>query len=105
MTHHRIRTDEDGTRVYSNYTRYRPLAPEERTNGINRPDDPRAVRFHTRWFLPLELLEDGARAMPETRPDAETLEHRALCRCDVCKRPQAAVLWRRRHRTGRAVRP
>ena len=97
MTHHQLRRVEaDGTRVYENYHRYKPLAPEERTYAVRRPDDPRAVRFHTQWFLPLEVVSDGARTMPETRPDDETLEHPARCRCQVCRRPQAAILWRRR---------
>lgn len=96
MSEHRIRVLPDGTRVYSNYTRYKPLDPAQRVNGVNRPDDPRAVRFHTRWFLPLDLLPDTSRQMPETRPDDQTLEHRASCRCSVCTRPQAPVLWARR---------
>lgn len=65
MTQHKIKVLEDGTRVYSNYTRYKPMADAERTNKINRPDDPRAVRFHALWFLPLELLPDEEREMPD----------------------------------------
>jgi hypothetical protein len=90
------RTLPDGTRLYSNYVRYKPKAPEERVYGVRRPDDPRAVRFHGTWFLPMDLLPMGRRYMPETRPDDQTLEHRALCQCHVCKRPQAAILWARR---------
>ena len=96
MTEHRIRVPPDGTRVYSNYTRYTPLSEAERVNQVRRPDDPRAVRFHTRWFVPLDLLPDEARVMPKTRPDSATLEHRAGCRCEVCRRPQAPILWARR---------
>lgn len=95
MTHRPIRTEPDGTRVYADGRRYKPLAPEQRKNGVNRPDHPEAVRFHTRWFLPLQLLDDARRAMPATRPDDQTLEHRASCLCEVCQRPQATVLWRR----------
>ena len=96
MTEHRIRVLPDGTRVYSNYTRYKPLAAAERVNTVRRPDDPRAVRFHANWFLPMDLLPDSRRQMPETRPDDQTLEHRASCRCKVCRRPQAPILWAQR---------
>lgn len=102
MTHRRIRVLPDGTHVYANYNRYKPLAPEQRKYGVNKPDHPEAVRFHTRWFVPLELLPEDARVMPETRPDDDTLRHRAICRCQVCKRPQAPVLWRQRHEKQRS---
>lgn len=69
MTHHPIKILEDGTRVYANYHRYKPMADELRTNKRRKPDDPRAVRFHTRWYLPLDLLPDEERVMPVTRPD------------------------------------
>ena len=68
MTHHPIRVLEDGTRVYANRMKYKPVPPEERVNGVNKPDDPRAVRFHTRWFLPLDVLPDSKRIMPATYP-------------------------------------
>lgn len=68
MTHHPIKVLEDGTRVYANYHRYKPKAAEERINGVNKPDDPRAVRFHTKWFLPLDVLDDSKRVMPATYP-------------------------------------
>lgn len=106
MTHHRIRTLEDGTRVYSNYVRYTPVAPEERINGVNRPDDPRAVRFHTRWFLPLDVLDDEDRVLPETRPDTDAYDHMTsniFCRCDVCRRPHAEH-WRRKWRYDHGLR-
>jgi hypothetical protein len=95
VTHRPIRTEADGTRVYAAGQRYTPLSPEERVNAVRKPDDPRAVRFHTRWFLPLELLPAERRLMPETRPDDQTLEHRASCTCEVCSRPQARRYWRR----------
>lgn len=75
MTHHEIRTLEDGTRVYSNYHRYRPLAPEERKYGVNKPDDPRAVRWHGVWLLPLDVLPDQERVMPATRPYRDARRH------------------------------
>lgn len=69
MTHHPIRVLEDGTRVYANRMKYKPVPPEERVNGVNKPDDPRAVRFHAKWFLPLDVLPDEERVMPVTQPD------------------------------------
>ena len=98
MTHHPIRTEPDGTRVYSAGQRYKPKAAADRVYGVNKPDDPRAVRFHALWFLPLELVDDQARVMPETIPDDETLLHPAWCRCRVCTRPQAAAVWARERR-------
>ena len=95
MTHRPIRQLADGTRVYAEGKRYRPVPPEERKNRVLRPDHPDAVRFHSAWFLPLETLQDEARAMPETRPDEQTLEHRVSCVCEVCRRPQARAYWRR----------
>jgi hypothetical protein len=91
----------DGTRVYTNGVRYKPVPASERVNGVNRPADPRAVRFHTRWFLPLNVLPDDERLMPLTRPDDATLRHRASCTCEVCQRPQARILWRRARRSAR----
>lgn len=87
-------------RTYKAGKSYRRLAPEERKIGVNKPDDPRAVRFHGKWFLPLELLPDNRRRMPPTRPDTDAYDHmstRLLCHCDVCIRP-AAERWRRRWR-------
>lgn len=92
MTHHVIRTEPDGTRVYSNYTRYRPKKISERTNAVRKPDDPRAVRWYGDWLLPLDLLPDGERAMPETRPDTDAYDHMTKprkCICFVCRRPEA----------------
>jgi hypothetical protein len=56
MTHHPIKVLPDGTRVYANYHRYTPVP------------DPRAVRFHGVWLLPLELLPEDERVLPATRP-------------------------------------
>jgi hypothetical protein len=94
VTHRPIRILEDGTHVYASYHRYKPMADEDRTNKINKPKDPRAVRFHALWFLPLELLDDEQRVMPPTRPDSQTLEHRGWCTCEVCSRPAARTVWR-----------
>jgi hypothetical protein len=105
VTSRPIKTLPDGTRWYKCGHGYLPLSADERTNGVRKPGDPRAVRFHGQWFLPLELVEEQAREMPETIPDAETLLHWAGCMCRVCRRPQATVLWRRRARTGRAPTP
>lgn len=95
MTHRPIRIEPDGTRVYVSGHRYKPKAPEERAYAINKPDDPRAVRFHGKWFLPLEVIPDEQRVWPETRPDTDAYEHSLLCQCDVCCRPEAAR-WRRK---------
>ncbi len=80
---------------------YTPVPPEERLIGVNRPDDPRAVRFHTRWFLPLEVLDEAERVLPETKPDSLAYDHMSKlvgCRCSVCLRPEARAhqaRWRR----------
>ena len=99
MTHHPIRVLEDGTRVYSNGGRYKPKSLEERSYGVNKPDDPRAVRFHGQWFLPLEVLPDAERGpIPETISDQDAYDHMAtnlLCRCPACLRP-TAPRWRRK---------
>lgn len=79
---------EDGTRVYENGHRYKPLAPEERKRAVRKPDDPRAVRWRGEWLLPLPLIPDDERHLPATRPDSSAKGHRAGCRCTVCKRPQ-----------------
>lgn len=97
MTHRPIRVEPDGTRVYVTGQRYKPRSPEERKYGIKKPDDPRAVRFHGKWFLPLEVLPDDARTLPETRPDSDAYEHSLLCQCRVCMRPEAER-WRRKKR-------
>lgn len=76
-------------------TRYTPVSGPDRVNRVRKPADPRAVRFHGDWFLPLQLLADRRRRMPETRPDTDAAEHSLLCRCKVCMRPEAER-WRRR---------
>ena len=44
------------------------------------------------------MIPESARQMPETRPDSDAGEHRALCECDVCKRPGAMRIKRLAHR-------
>lgn len=95
MTHWPIQTLPDGTRKYSNHTKYTPLPPEKRKNKIRKPDDPRAVRIGGTWYLPLDLLHESLRMMPETRPDTDAYDHMGYgrkCRCDPCQRPQA-IEW------------
>lgn len=92
-------------RTYKGGKVYRKLLPEERKIGVNKPDDPRAVRYHGKWFLPLDVLPDHRRYMPETRPDSDAYDHMSsnlLCRCHVCCRP-AAERWRRRWRRERGL--
>lgn len=87
-----VRVLEDGTRVYANGVRYRPVAAEERRNKVRRPDDPRAVRWYSEWIILPELVADDDRAMPETVPDTEAYDHWLMqrgCRCPVCSRPEA----------------
>lgn len=105
MTHHEIKTLPDGTRLYSNKTKYRPKTAEERKYKVRKPDDPRARMYNREWFFPLELLDEGDRVMPEaTRADTEAYDHMSKprrCKCDVCRRPEAKrwkLLWRREKR-------
>lgn len=94
------RVEPDGTRVYSSYHRYRPVPTGERKYAVRKPADSRAVRFHGRWFLPIEVLPDDSRVMPPTRPDTDAYDHMDVsltCGCEVCQRPEAER-WRRRWR-------
>lgn len=107
MTYHPVKVLEDGTRVYSTYHRYKPMADEDRTNKVRKPADPRAVRFHGTWFLPLDLAPEQERQMPATRPDSDAYEHMSsntLCGCEVCSRPSAEKV-RRRWRRDNGLRP
>lgn len=101
MTHHPITVLEDGTRVYSNGTRYRPKAPEERVYARRQPPpEAGAVRWGGTWLLPLDLLPVEARLWPPTRPDTDAYEHMSKprrCKCEVCKRP-AAKRWKNQWR-------
>jgi hypothetical protein len=108
VTQHPLRRVEaDGTRVYSNYYRYRPMEAKDRKNQVHKPSDPRAVRFNAKWFLPLEVLSDDARTMPATRPDEDAYDHMPRpCRCDVCSRGPAIVgRWQRKWQTDNGLRP
>lgn len=107
MTHHPIRTRPDGTRVYSNFSTYKPLTPEQRKYKVRKPDDPRAVRWKGDWFLPLEFLADARRVLPETRPDTEAYDHMKKprkCRCYVCLRPESEV-WKKKWQDERGLKP
>lgn len=92
-----VKVLEDGTRLYSNGTRYTPVPVEQRKNFSRRPASPDATLWQGKWFVPLPLVEE--RVMPETRPDSIAFDHayRVKCRCPVCRRPQAR-LWRLKYR-------
>jgi hypothetical protein len=62
VTHHPIKVLEDGTRVYSNGTRYRPVPPEQRAYATRKPPVAGAERRGGVWFLPLDLLPLAARS-------------------------------------------
>lgn len=92
MTHHPINTLPDGTRVYSNGTKYMPKPLDQRKYKVRKPSDPRAVMYNKEWFLPLDVLDDKNRAMPLTRPDTVAYGHMEKprkCICDVCRRPES----------------
>ena len=100
-----IRIEADGTRVYSNYTRYKPKPDHERKHRRRKPDDPRAYYWGGEWRLPQVVLPDEQRVMPLTRPDESVMEcmSRSLaCRCEVCRRPPEVLdrwirRWQREH--------
>lgn len=85
-------------RRYASGHTYTPVPLDQRKYKINKPDDPRAVRFGSKWYLPLAVLPEAERVMPETIPDEETLTHKAWCSCKVCKRPAAKALWAKKAR-------
>jgi hypothetical protein len=98
MTHHPVKELEDGTRVYSNYTKYVPVPDEQRKYKRRKPAVEGAVRMGGTWFHPLALLPGDQRLWPETRPDTDAYLHASKprrCKCAVCKRPEARV-WRLR---------
>ncbi|HQZ85866.1 MAG TPA: hypothetical protein PLB21_09630 [Actinomycetota bacterium] len=87
-----VRVLEDGTRVYANGVRYKPVADDERRNKKRRPEDPRAVRWYSEWLILPELVPENFRHMPETVPDSEAYEHwlkKRWCRCEICTRPES----------------
>jgi hypothetical protein len=95
-----VKVLEDGTRLYSNGTKYTPVPAEQRKKLRRKPTDPSAVRWAGEWLLPLDLLEEDQRQLPETRPDSLAYDHMARaykCRCPVCKRPEARR-WKRLYR-------
>lgn len=103
MSKHAIKVLEDGTRIYSNYYRYKPVADKDRKYAKRKPEDPRAVRWYGVWLLPLDLLDDTDRHIPETRPDTDAYDHMGQgpnCQCAVCRRPEASrwqtKWWRER---------
>lgn len=107
MTHRPITVLPDGTRKYADGHRYKPMAAEDRTNAVRRPDDPRAVRFYGEWLLPIDTIAAEQRVMPETRPDDDAYLHagkRGGCRCEPCRRP-TAERYRRRWRREMGLAP
>lgn len=98
MTRHAIRTEADGTRVYSNGYRYKPKRP------IVEPPAG-AVRWNKKWLEPLTLVpEDSRKNFPQTRPDSEAYDHMPMpCACEVCRRP-AAARWQRKWRRDHGLR-
>jgi hypothetical protein len=99
-----VRVLEDGTRVYANGVRYRPVADDERRNRKRKPEDPRAVRWYSEWIVLPELVADDDRSMPETVPDSEAYDHwleKRGCRCFICKRPESRR-WKERAEAARS---
>ena len=41
------------------------------------------------------MIPDDEREMPPTRPDEEAASHKAICACDVCRRP-GSMNWKQR---------
>jgi hypothetical protein len=65
------------------------------------------VRWRGTWLLPLDLVNDGQRVLPETRPDTDAYEHMSrsvMCRCRVCRRPEARH-WIRKWQREQGLRP
>lgn len=96
---------EDGTRVYKNYVRYKPVPLEQRKYRVLKPDDPGAVLWGSVWFLPLVVLPDEQRVMPETRPDTDAYDHMGRwrpCKCEPCLRP-TALKWQKKWRKERGI--
>jgi hypothetical protein len=99
-----VRVLEDGTRVYANGVRYRPVSDDKRRNKKRRPEDPRAVRWYNQWVILPELVADDDRSMPETVPDSEAYNHwleKRGCRCFICKRPESRR-WKERAEAARS---
>jgi hypothetical protein len=111
VTHHPVKVLADGTRVYSNGTKRKPVPDSERKYKRRKPDVEGAVLWQGNWLLPLAVLPEDARCMPVTRPDTDAYDHMTKprkCRCDVCRRPEAKRWknqWRREQRQMRTAPP
>jgi hypothetical protein len=82
---------EDGTRVYSNGFKYKPVPLDKRRNR-KYPDG-------TQWhggkpYAPLPLLPEDERVKPYTRPDEEAVQHHVGCACRSCQVPRVRRLKR-----------
>jgi hypothetical protein len=98
VTHHQVKALEDGTRVYSNRTRYTPVPEGQRKYRVRKPPEAAEEgweRWKGDWLPPIPLLPAEARSWPETRPDTDAYDHasKGRCRCQPCLRPTAAK-WR-----------
>lgn len=91
-----LRIEEDGTRVYSNYTRYKPKSPSERKYNVRKPADAEetgAERWKGEWLLPLQVLPDDERQpLPVTVSDDMAALHDLGCRCTPCLTPRVRRL-------------
>jgi hypothetical protein len=106
VTTYKIVVLEDGTRRYSNYTRYVPVPKEQRKYAVRKPEVPGSLMYQGEWYLPLVVSPVDQREMPTTRPDTEAYEHMAKprrCKCEVCKRPESEV-WKDKWRRGVSAR-
>ena len=107
MSQHKVLVLEDGTRRYSNYTKYVPVSRDQRKYAVRKPVVPGSLIYQGQWYLPLVLSPLDQREMPPTRPDTEAYDHMAKprrCKCEVCKRPEAEV-WKDKWRRGVSDRP
>lgn len=100
----------DGTRVYAGNGKYKPVAAEDRKYRKLKPDhDPLAFTWRREWHRLHVFVPDAKRGpIPETRPDEDGADHRILCECYLCKRPNVQRLKRiamRKRREERALRP
>jgi hypothetical protein len=98
---------EDGTRVYRNGFRYKPVPLEQRKY--------RKFPTGTQWyggqpFGPKNFLPDDKRAMPATIPDDLAAEHKLGCLCQYCRVERVQRLKRQQWgirvaKDNRALRP
>lgn len=66
MTHHPIRTLPDGTRVYSNGARYKPVADEARKYNRRKSGSETEFFWRGEWYEPKVFLPEEERKMPAT---------------------------------------